>query len=324
MADWLVEEGIGEHRAIQTQGGEISAARLDWPGKLAAGLVEDAVLVSRARNSRRGTVRFASGEEALVDGLPQEASEGASLRVAVTRAAVAESGRLKLAQAKPTQDAPRPAPTLAEQLRAEGHQVRVVREFPSDEWNGLFTEAWDGTIAFDGGSLTISLTPAMTVIDIDGALPARALALAAVPAIASAIRRFDLAGSIGIDFPTLTDKADRRAVDEALSTSLTDWKHERTSMNGFGFVQLVSRLERPSLMHRIALDRTGAAAHLLLRRAEHVTDPGALLLCAHPAVHTAVKPEWEADLARRTGRTVRWQDDPTLALQGAFTQAVPL
>ena len=37
---------------------------------------------------------------------------------------------------------------------------------------------------------------------------ARALALAAVPALASAIRRMDLAGSITIDFPTLSDKAD--------------------------------------------------------------------------------------------------------------------
>ncbi|MBM3595413.1 MAG: ribonuclease, partial [Alphaproteobacteria bacterium] len=46
MAEWLVERGIGEDRAIFMQGGEIVAARLDWPGALASGQVEDVVLVS--------------------------------------------------------------------------------------------------------------------------------------------------------------------------------------------------------------------------------------------------------------------------------------
>lgn len=323
-AEWLVEEGIGETRAILMQRGEIAAARIDRPGTLAAGQVADAVLVARTAGAKRGTVRFPSGEEALVDGLPQEASEGAPLRVIVTRAAIAESGRLKRAQGRPSQDAPRPAPTLAERLRMEGYMARTVHQFPDEGWYELFHEAWDGIVPVDGGRLTISLTPAMTVIDIDGALPARALALAAVPAIASAIRRFDLAGSIGIDFPTLPGKADRRCVDDALSAALADWNHERTSMNGFGFVHLVARLERPSLMHCIARDRAGAAARLLMRRAEHVSGPGAILLCAHPAVHGAMTPGWEAELARRTGKVIRWRDDPGLALNGGFAQAVPL
>ena len=60
MPEWLVEEGIGEHRAILAENGAIVAARLDWPGALAAGQVEDAVLIARSAGAARGTLRFAT------------------------------------------------------------------------------------------------------------------------------------------------------------------------------------------------------------------------------------------------------------------------
>ena len=318
MADgWIVEQGIAENRAILLKGEHAVAAALDWPGPLSPGQVEDALLVSRAGGSPRGTLRFASGEEALVDGVAREAREGAPLRAVILRAAMAERGRHKLASARPTDAAPCPAPSLAKRLGG-----RLVRTFPPGLWEEIHAEAWSGEVTFPGGALVVSPTPAMTVIDVDGTLPPVSLALAAVPALAGAIRRMDLGGAIAIDFPTLATKQDRRAVDEALGKALADWPHERTAMNGFGLVQLVARLERPSLLHRLALDRAGAAARLLLRRAERVSEPGALLLRAPPAICAALRPEWLDELTHRSGRPVRVESDSTLAPDAAFAQAI--
>jgi hypothetical protein len=323
LAEWLVEEGIAEHRAIRLEGDRIAAARVEWPGELAVGLIENAVLVSRAAGSRRGTARFASGEDVLVDKLPADASEGAEVRLEVTRPALGERGRRKLAQARPTDASPRPAPALAERLRGEGHEVRVVRVFPGSDWSELGAEAFAAQVSFPGGGLSFSPTPAMLLVDVDGTLAPRTLALAAVAPLADALRRFDLGGSIGIDFPTLAAREDRRAVDEALAAALADWPHERTAMNGFGFVQLVARLERPSLLHRAAFQRAAMAARSLLRRAELLEGAGALLLSGHSSLEAQLKPEWLTELARRTGREVRWEARPTLALEAPQAQLVP-
>lgn len=322
MAEWLVEDGIGETRTILIEAGQVLAARLEWPGRLIAGEIADAVLVARRGGSSRGTVRLPSGEEALIDGLPVNASEGAPVRAMITRAAIAETGRLKRAQARFTDRTPRPAPPLLDRLRSEGANARKVARFPEDPWPEIIAEAAEGSIVFEGGSIVVTPTPAMTLIDIDGDLPPRALALAAVPAIAAAIGRFDLGGSIGIDFPTLERKEDRRAVDDALAAALDRWPHQRTAMNGFGFVQLVAKLERPSILQRAGQEPVGTAARLLLRRAEDVREPGTLLLTAHPRVCAALVAPWLDELARRTGRSIRLGEDAGLALFGGFAQAV--
>lgn len=314
-AQWLVEEGIGEHRGALCDGGRIVAAAVDWPGELSPGLVADAVLVARAGGSRRGTARFPGGEEALVDALPREAREGAVLRLEVVRSAIYERRRIKRAHARPSAAPLRPAPTLAERLGA----TRVPR---IAGWDELWGEALSGEIAFAGGTLTFDCAAAMTVVDVDGELAPRVLALAAVPPLAQALRRFAVTGSVAVDFPTLADKGDRQVVDAALAHALADWPHARTAMNGFGLVQLVARRERPSLLERMTRP-AAAAVRLLLRRGEGVEAPGALLLTASSPVRAAMRPEWEAELARRTGRVVRWHIDEALAPEGSFAQAVP-
>ncbi len=324
MAEWIVEHGIGEDRAILLHGGQIVAARLYCHGTLAAGHVAEATLSSRTAGSKRGTVRFPGGEEALISGLPASSREGAAIRCRISRAAIAERGRYKLAQAVPDDAGLQDASSLESQLQIGGHSAKVVRSFPEGDWEELWLEAWQGEVEFSGGTLVFDNTAAMTLIDIDGDDDARALAANAVTPIARAIGRFDLSGSIGIDFPTLPVKAERKAIDAAIAASLDHWPHERTAMNGFGFVQLVARCERPSLLQQIQYARPAAAARLLLRKAEHIAETGALLLTCHPAVSAHLNATWLAELTRRTGREVRIETKPDIALEAGFAQAVPL
>lgn len=313
MPEWLIEEGIGECRALLIEGDDVLAARLRWPGELAAGDGFEGKLLRK--NGTRGVAEHPSGREVLIDRLPRDASEGASYRFAVTRAAMTERGRFKLPAARPADQA---GPTPGDVFETG----KPVRRLPSGVWEDIWHAASSGEVGFAGGSLLFAVTPAMTLIDIDGDLPPRELALAAVPEIARWLPLFDLGGSIGIDFPTIEAKTDRKAVDAALEKALADWPHERTAMNGFGFVQLVARLEGPSLLHRFATSRVGLAARMALRRAEMIEGPGATLLTLHPALKARLKPEWLAELERRTARPVRIEIDPGLVIEAAAAQIV--
>ena len=312
MPEWLVEEGIGETRAILLEGDTVLAAKCRWPGELHAGEAIAAKLTTK--RGARGTAVTADGREVLVDKLPRDASEGSSLDLVVTRAAMTERGRYKLPAARPA---------------AQAHicndvftTARRVHRFPAGAWEEVWHAASSGEIAFAGGSLLFAVTPAMTLIDIDGDLDQRALALGAVRPLADALRQFDLGGSIGIDFPTLEAKTDRKAVDTALDEALAEWPHERTAMNGFGFVQLVARLQGPSLLHRFATSRVGMAARMALRRAEMVEGAGVTLITVHPALKAKLKPEWLAETERRTGRPLRIVTDPGLAIEACAAQVV--
>ena len=321
MADWFVEEGIAEHRAVRIAAGQIVEARVTWPDRLAPGAIVEARLASRASGSSRGTAISTTGEEILVDRLPREASEGATIRLGIVRAALDGPGRLKRAQGRPSSDTPA-QPSLARSLTDAGENVAMVRRIAGGDWDELVAEAASGEIAFPGGALLLAPTAALTTIDIDGTLPPRPLALAAVPVIANALRRLAIAGSIVIDFPTLTDKADRRAVDEALGAALGEWPHERTAMNGFGLVQIVSRLEGPSLLQLATWRRGAFAWRRLLRRAEALTGAGHVELSISPALEAAAEPAHLSELERRTGKQVRVRVIPGLALEACHAQLV--
>jgi hypothetical protein len=301
--EWLIERGIGETRAALFEDDEIVEARVRRDGVVPAGTVLDAKLVAVAP---RVTVE-AGGEQFLLPRGVQGVSEGRSLTVEIVREALGGSEPWKRGLARVADQAPRVAPPLAEGKPA------VI-----GGWDDLIAEAREGIVTFDGGELRIEQTAAMTTIDVDGWLVPAKLAQMAAWAAAKAIRRLDLAGSIGIDFPTLKGRAERQAVDEILDGYLPA-PFERTAMNGFGFVQIVRPKARPSLID-LAADRAAFEARALLRRAER--EVGAIRLAAHPAVITALEanPGWLAELSRRTGGIVTLRSDPSLAMSGGYAE----
>ncbi|MEP0191471.1 MAG: ribonuclease [Erythrobacter sp.] len=316
MAEWVKEEGIGETRALLIEGGEVVAAKLHWPGELTAGEVRTAQLTTRTSGSRRGSATLENGSQVLVDHLPRDLNEGASFDLRISRAPIAEKGRLKRAQGRfvTKEDAASAAP------ETPIVSAKTVRQFPAGLWEDVWHATSGGTLEFTGGEILCSATPAMTLIDIDCGRPEEAY-FNSIPVIARVLQWFDLGGNIGIDFPSVTDKGDRRAIDARLGEYLADWPHERTAMNGFGFVQLVARLEGPSLLHRFATSRVGMCVRYALRMAEQVEGIGpALLLQVHPALKAKLRPAWLEELARRTGREVRIEADHNLALEAPNAQ----
>ena len=320
MAEWFVEDGIGERRALRIVDDQVCGAKILWPGELFAGQSLPAKLTHKQAGKRRGTVTTPQGRELLVDHLPSALTQGEDLTIRVTRAAIAEKGRWKRAQARASDTrGDTDGDTDGDTQWLYGAQA--TPNFDTGAWEEVWHAASSGEVPFAGGTLVFNVTPAMTLIDIDGSGDPKSLSLAAVPTLAHWLRVFDLGGNIGIDFPSIEAKADRRAVDEALSAGLADWSHERTAMNGFGFVQIVTRLEGPSLLHRFATSRVGMCARYALRMAERAEGIGpVVLLSVHPALKAKLKPEWLEALARRTGKQVRVETDPGLALEAPNAQ----
>ncbi|MEO5492862.1 MAG: ribonuclease [Sphingomonas sp.] len=305
MAEWLYEAGIGEARAALVEGGRIVAARIERPGGLRVGAVFDARLVERVA---AGLSRV-EGEQgaAVIRHVPPGVTEGARLRVEIVREALPETGRVKLAKAVATDAAPTEGADLLARCRASGMPVRVLRAHEPDAleaagWSEVLDEALTGEIAFAGGALRLSPTPAMTLLDVDGPGAVPALAVAAATATAEAIMRHDIGGSIGIDFPTVTGKVERLAVAEAIDAALPQ-PFERTALNGFGFLQIVRPRSRASLPELLRADPVAAEALTLLRRIERIPPPVPAVHDAPPRVAAwlAARPDLIAALSRAAG-----------------------
>jgi hypothetical protein len=324
MAEWLYEEGIGEARAARIEHGRLVEALIERQGDQArAGAVAQGRLVATLIPKKRGVVRLLSGEEALLEPIPPRLSEGANVLVEILREAIPEEGREKRAKARaaPPGVKPHPGPSLLQRIRDTGVPVIPCPAHEEDRleahgWSELMDEAMRGEVGSEAAALRLFLTPAMLLIDVDGSLPPAQLGPKGAKLAAQAIRRMGLAGSIGIDLPTMNNK-DERIICAAQIDKYLPLPFERTAVNGFGFLQIIRRRERANLMELLREDRALTAALALLRRAERHGSGGAATLTAAPAIIDLLhrRADWIDLLARRRGGAVTLRADASLGLE---------
>ena len=319
MAEWWLDEGIGEHRAALIADDDILEAAIDrLDERLRVGAVVSGKLGERV--GRGAWIATALGD-AILEAVPADVSQGRTVLVEIVREAIPEPGRLKPARGRVSDaDAERSAPTLAERL---GDCRRLAPHAPDTleqaGWSELIEQAASGEIDFVGGHLRLSPTPAMALFDVDGTLPPAELAIAGARASALAVRRLAIGGSIGIDLPTLASKAERTAAAAAIDETLPQ-PFERTAVNGFGFVQIVRPRPRVSIPELVRADPALAAALALLRTA--LRGHGARRLVATPAVIARIeaRPDWTDALARIVGGAVALRADPALAISAGHVE----
>jgi len=305
--EWLIERGIGETRCALVEDGWIVEARVLVDGIMPAGTVIEARLMSAGLNG----IAVAEGQEYLLPKGAPGVTQGARLHIEVTREALGGAEPWKRPLARLTDQPAGAAPSLPA-------RESIAGEFDEAGWPDLVEEARNGIVAFQGGELRVSLTPAMTLIDVDGQLPPAELAVAGARAASQSIRRHGIGGSIGIDLPTAKSKDARQAA-AAVVDEILPQPFERTAVNGFGFLQIV-RLRRHASMFELAADRAAFETRALLRRVGR--EVGAIRVAAHPSVIAVLSGhrDWLDRLARQVGGAVTLRSDPSLAISGGHAE----
>ena len=310
MAEWLIERGIGETRAVLVEDGAIVEARIHLEGVVRTGSGRQAILKAAGIPA----VAVDGAHEYLLPKGAPGATEGQTVTIEITREAIPGPEPWK-----------RPLARLADSIAIpllEGEEAPFPA--PSDRlaeagWWDLIEEARNGIVRFDGGELRVSPTPAMTLIDVDGRLPPIELATAGARAAARTIRLHGIGGSIGIDLPTVAGKVHRQVIGEAVDALLPQ-PFERTAVNGFGFLQIVRPRTHASLFE-LASDRAAFEARALLRRAA-LEPPGAKRLVAHPAVITVLERNsaWLDALSGQLGGAVGLRADASVPISAGHAE----
>jgi ribonuclease G len=318
----LWDAAPGEVRTGLVENGKLVELRLI---RMADACLPD--IAGAVRSVRLGSKISANRALVHIDGVEGEVSpipalsEGGFFDAELVRTAIPEPGRWKRAQYRPSQKSSSEAsifptgltsiictgPIEADQLYGlfgdQCPSVEIDAEAIEDAQLDLWCErAIIGEFVIDGGLLSVERTRAMTMIDIDGIKDTRSVNLAAARTIPWLLRFLGIGGQVGIDFLATANKAERAEIDQEFSKAAAGLEsHERTAMNGFGFVQIV--LPRPGsnvieqlcgTNLKLASDETKAL--LLLRAASRSIGHGKRRLAAPPAIIDRLN-SWPAQLA---------------------------
>lgn len=303
VTELFLDARLGETRAAVVDAGRLAEMHLV---RADDGAPAGSRMVARLARKLdgRGIAILPDNEEAVIEPWPAGASEGADVPVEIVRAAWRETGRPRLAKARPAREAG-DAASLSQRLQAAGH--RLQRGWPdglTPQWDAGWEAAVLARLSLADGSLGFSPTPALVAVDVDGNGPG--LALAASAAAARAIRLWGIGGIVVIDFPAMPDRAARLAAAAAFDAAMGATPFERTAVNGFGLMQIVLPRAGPSILERARLQPEVNAALALLAAAQRETRPGALALVARPPVAVWLQGQTAllAELARLVGRRV--------------------
>ena len=308
----MARDAIGERWTATLDGERIVAARIERDGDIAPGLVLKAEVQSIAPRMVR--VRLLGGQvQAMLRDDADRHAEGQRLDVVVERAGWHDGAQAKLPVVRVVSDAPSPSPPST----APTNIVTWPHEWPAERWDTVLAIAAGEAQPIRGGSLTVRVTPAMTVIDVDGTAAPSDLALTAARALAAVIRLLDLQGVIVVDLPTVSGKAQRLAIDHAIDQGLGlagFGPVQRTGVNGFGLVQLIMPRRGASLAELVQNDPLAHAVRRLLWAGERCGLSGhghGLELRAPPAVLAALSPTSLDALAARVGKRIILAPAPT-------------
>src|SRR5579884_2124162 len=191
--------------------GEILEARIEVEGTVPPGTILAARLRNVGANGRNALAEADDGSQYLLPAGAPGTTQGGTLTIEVTRGPIPGPEPWKLPLARATDQLPATVQSSGEREVRTLHLPAPRDELAEAGWDELLEQARSGTVQFRGGELHIFVTPAMTLIDVDGYLSASELALAGASEAARAIRRLDIGGSIGVDLPTVASKATRQA-----------------------------------------------------------------------------------------------------------------
>ncbi len=307
MRDIAFDASPGETRAVLFEDGVAVELHIWCEGQAAPGSVIDGKVISKAR--ARAFLTLASGEEAVITPPPPE-PEGATVRVQIIRARISEPGEVKLATARLSEA---DLYEISEDQWRAGLCERadtVIRA--GADFDDHFDIAQTGRSNVEGATIWFERTKAGLVCDVDGSGDAFAINQVAAAEIARLLRLFQIGGAAMIDFVGMENKAARLAVAAAFdSASAADPRgFERTSINGYGLMQVIRAKPGPSILdtlfgtRRVSLcDETLILA--LLRAASRTSGAGVRRCITTPALATQLElPVWKpliAQAARQAG-----------------------